>query len=621
MREQRLFHAGHEHHVEFQAFGGVDGHHSDGLAVFGHGIHVGAQRHPLNEVRQAVRLEHSHGRLLVAFGAIGRGRLEQGIDVVVRVGVFVYNAEELLDVLDAARCLVAALGAVLRHDARLLYNGLHHLAKVAFVGLAFMDKLHEFRDGTARGSADALVGNAQLGSLQEGDAGFARDVVDMLHGGFANAALGHVDNAVRRHVVGGVHHQVQVRHNIADLGAVEEARSADKAVRHARAHQHIFKHAALRVGAVEHGNLVIRSTLPMLMLYLRGYPAALVAFVGCAVHGYLVARRLAGEQLLRLARYVIGDNRVRRRQDVAQRTVVFLQLHYVGVGIVLLEIKDVAQVGAAPRVDGLVVVAHHHDVLVRGGKQLGKHILRVVGVLILVHHDVLEAALVGLQHIGVVLQQQPGVQKQVVEIEGVQLAKPRLQASVHTGSHLPHRVGGGFGKLLGHHQVVLRLGNAVAQRLHGKALLVDVLLLHNLLYQALRVAVVVDGEALGEAHAVAVGAQDAHAHAVEGGNPHAARAGADEGIQALAHLGGCLVGERDGHDLPRGHALVFHQVGDAVREHAGFTTARARQNKQRAFRAKDRFALGAVQGIKIDGHGTVLTMQAAWHRPTRRKQQ
>ena len=77
-------------------------------------------------------------------------------------------------------------------------------------------------------------------------------------------------------------------------------------------------------------------------------------------------------------------------------------------------------------------------------------------------------------------------------------------------------------------------------------------------------------EAAGQCCALGVGAQDAHAHAVEGGHPHAAAARADQALQALAHLSGRLVGERDGQDLPWRHVQILQDVRDAVREHARF---------------------------------------------------
>ena len=114
----------------------------------------------------------------------------------------------------------------------------------------------------------------------------------MLYRGFADAALGHVDNAMSGNVVGGIDHQIQVRHYVADFRAIEEARTADKPIRHTGAHQHIFKHTALRIGAVEHRNLVVRHAFAVLMLDFRCYPTTFISFVGCAVHRDFVARRL-----------------------------------------------------------------------------------------------------------------------------------------------------------------------------------------------------------------------------------------------------------------------------------------------------------------------------------------
>ena len=65
-------------------------------------------------------------------------------------------------------------------------------------------------------------------------------------------------------------------------------------------------------------------------------------------------------------------------------------------------------------------------------------------------------------------------------------------------------------------------------------------------------------------------AEDAHARRVERADPHgAAQRLAHERPHAGAHLLGGLVREGDGEDVPGGHAEVAHDVGDAVREHAG----------------------------------------------------
>ena len=83
----------------------------------------------------------------------------------------------------------------------------------------------------------------------------------------------------------------------------------------------------------------------------------------------LVVLRVAGEaddllagadvrpQLLVFAVEVVADDRVRRAQDVLRRAVVLLEQHHLGAGVVALELGDVADVGAAERVDRLVGVA------------------------------------------------------------------------------------------------------------------------------------------------------------------------------------------------------------------------------------------------------------------------
>ena len=188
------------------------------------------------------------------------------------------------------------------------------------------------------------------------------------------------------------------------------------------------------------------------------------------------------------------------------------------------------------------------NVAVLGGEQLGDGVLGAVGVLVLVHHEIAEAVLVGLAHVLVVLQQQVAVQKKVVEIEGVGRAQALLQALVHALGHLAHRVVGV--EIARGNEVVFRLGDAVHQLVHGKALRIDVQLSHDVLVQPLQIVRVVNGEVLREAQPLGVGPQHAHAHGMEGAHPHAAGAVGQKRAQALAHLRGGLVGKGDGQDGP-----------------------------------------------------------------------
>jgi hypothetical protein len=66
---------------------------------------------------------------------------------------------------------------------------------------------------------------------------------------------------------------------------------------------------------------------------------------------------------------------------------------------VALEAQDVVDLGPAPAIDRLVVVAHAADVLAALGQQPQPQVLGDVGVLVLVDHHVLEAPLEVGQHV------------------------------------------------------------------------------------------------------------------------------------------------------------------------------------------------------------------------------
>ena len=100
-----------------------------------------------------------------------------------------------------------------------------------------------------------------------------------------------------------------------------------------------------------------------------------------------------------LRRLVAGDDGVGGAQDRLGRAVVLLEQDRAGVGVVLLELLDVADRGAAEGVDRLVGVTDD-DELARLDPVLGappradeladQLVLGVVGVLVLVDHDVPE---------------------------------------------------------------------------------------------------------------------------------------------------------------------------------------------------------------------------------------
>ncbi len=102
-----------------------------------------------------------------------------------------------------------------------------------------------------------------------------------------------------------------------------------------------------------------------------------------------------------------------------RRTVVLLEPDHRGAGKIGFEAQDVADLGAAPAVDRLVVVADTAQIAPGLGQEPQPQILRDVGVLVLVDQDIAEAPVVVGEDLGVLGEQGQVVQQEVAEIDGV----------------------------------------------------------------------------------------------------------------------------------------------------------------------------------------------------------
>ena len=217
-------------------------------------------------------------------------------------------------------------------------------------------------------------------------------------------------------------------------------------------------------------------------------------------------------------------------EDVALGAVVALQPDHLGAGEVRLEAQDVVDLGAAPAVDRLVVVADAADVGRAAGDQPQPQVLGDVGVLVLVDQRVAEAALVVGEHVGVLQEQAQHLEQQVAEVGGVELLEALLVGGVERrslalgeGEGLPAR------HLVGREAAVLPAVDQGGQLARRPAVLVQPLALDHLLDEADLVVGVEDGEARLEAHQLGMPAQDLDADGVEGAEPgHALDGAADQ---------------------------------------------------------------------------------------------
>jgi hypothetical protein len=244
---------------------------------------------------------------------------------------------------------------------------------------------------------------------------------------------------------------------------------------------------------------------------------------------HLLARLVLGAQGLAEPALVVGDQVRGGGQDMGGRAVIALEPDDLSAREVFLEAQDVIDLGAAPTVDRLVVVADAADVFegarrgrgIRAGlipglgrkpaspesmiavggygfrarafgaprndvgawggtralpQQPQPQILRDVGVLVLVHQNVLEPRLVLPQHLGLLAEQPDAFQQQVAEVGGVEHLQPVLERRIELLALAVCEARGLAGRhLLRGQAAVLPAVEQAGEHARRPALLVDVL--------------------------------------------------------------------------------------------------------------------------------------------------
>ena len=157
----------------------------------------------------------------------------------------------------------------------------------------------------------------------------------------------------------------EVGQRVLDLGAVVELRPADDLVGDLAADQRVLQDPGLRVRPVEDGDLRAAEPGVEQPLDLADDEPRLGVLVVHLADADGVAVAEVRPQRLELLRAVVGDDRVRGAQDRLRRAVVLLELDDRRVGIVVLEVQEVADVGSTEAVDRVVGDEPVRDEVVR----------------------------------------------------------------------------------------------------------------------------------------------------------------------------------------------------------------------------------------------------------------
>ena len=237
------------------------------------------------------------------------------------------------------------------------------------------------------------------------------------HRHIAYTARRQVNHPLERLVIQRIGTETEIRQGILDFLALVERRPAVNTVGYTVLAQLILEDTRLGISPIKNSH-VVKMFLVLLdndFRYSRRFVA--VATIRSELHRF--SYRFLGKDLLIDLVLIMMNEAVSRLDDGLRRAVVLLQLEEFGVRIPLPESEDVTDIRSTERVDGLGIIAHYAYLILRLCEHLHNHILRVVGILVFVHQDILEDTLIVVQDIRIGLEQQAYIFEQVVKIHCV----------------------------------------------------------------------------------------------------------------------------------------------------------------------------------------------------------
>ena len=315
-----------------------------------------------------------------------------------------------------------------------------------------------------------------------------------------------------------------------------------------------------------------------------------------AQHLDRVAQAVLGPERLFEQLGIVADHRVGRLQDARGGAVILLQLDDPQIGEIDLQLLQVFDSRAAPRIDRLVVVAHcgkHRLLADPGDQQLDQFVLAGVGVLVFVHQQVAQAALPFFTHRVVAAEQLDRQADQVVEIDRLIGRQRRHVVAIDArGLRLV------FGDRA--FQCAVGIDHAVFPQRHRALYAPHQLLVggnRQILHQRKAIVAIHDRKAILQAEFARLLPQDFHAQRMECADRQVFRLlrVLQQLGDALLHFGRRLVGEGQRGDVLRFVPALLDQMGDLLRDDARLPRTGAGQHQAGAVHVVNRLALGRVQ--------------------------
>ena len=393
----------------------------------------------------------------------------------IRMGEFFHSAQEFLNVLHPCLSIIRIFSLILCQQTGLIHQLLYECAQ-----------RHSLLHGHEHGHhsceiCDALSRPCRQGRrhirqcAEEGHFVLPCMAHQLQHRAVANGAFGHVDNAAQAYIVCRVNNHTEVGNHVPHFPAIVELLPSENLVGDAGAHQHFFQYTALGIGTVEHRHITVGFSLPGQLANTVCHPGGFFPFVTGAEQLNRFSLTGFRPQSFLFPSHVVGNHLIGRIQNIGRGAVILLQLNHRSIRVILFEIQNVMNVCATPAVNGLIVITYHAQVAALCRQQLHQLILGKVGILILVHHHIAEAAAIAVQHRRMIRKQGQRLHQQIIEIQRILCLQPIFVFKEHIMNHLTAIVPFTLLKpLVRPHQLILRIGNFRTDFLRGQELFVHV---------------------------------------------------------------------------------------------------------------------------------------------------
>ena len=402
-----------------------------------------------------------------------------------------------------------------------------------------------------------------------------------------------------------IRHQTEIGYDVLDFLALVETQSAIDAIRNTLLSELLLEAAALGIGTVENGKITILAAIlaPDTLHILRNNHRLFLVAVSRLILNLLTLRILA-EHILRNLVAVMLDQTVSRLNDGLGRTVVLFQLEETRTLKLALIVENIIDIGTTEAIDTLRVITHGTNTLLLLTELHDDRHLNVVGILILIHQDIIEAGGIFVANILMLPEELIGKRQQIIEIHGISLLAT-LHISHENLTNLRHlrtlvlledcRIA-----LISRstHQVVLRHRNLGMNGSRLILLIIQPHLLHYRLDQRARITFIINGKVVVEADMLGLRSQDSGEDAVESTHIEMlCEIISHQFSDTFLHLSSSLVGKGERHDTPGFHALA-KEISYLISKYTRFTRTCTGYHQRRSVNIFYRSTLRFVQVVQ-----------------------